>query len=210
MQGPARAGLNRVIVRSPRAAGSADVAPSAASARRSLHAHRSVTTSSRSTWRGQTFTQTGARPRENPIAHERQIRVITATVVIESPTHAGGVVVRGDGTERAFCWSPPAASRVTGCFPRATLKPAKPSKQAAVREVEEEAGVVATVGAPIGRRIPNARGLVRAQFFLMTFVSEGAPRRRPPPAWFTADEAQQALLYEDARMLDRASAAKCA
>ena len=68
--------------------------------------------------------------------------------------------------------------------------------------MEEEAGVVATVGEPVGTlEFRNARGMVRAQFFLMRFVSEGPPRENRRRAWFTVEEARQALVYEDSRML---------
>jgi len=75
-------------------------------------------------------------------------------------------------------------------------------EQAAIREVEEEAGVVATINEPVGSlEFRNARGPVRAQFFVMTFVSEEEPRENRRRAWFTAEEARQALGYEDSRLL---------
>jgi hypothetical protein len=43
--------------------------------------------------------------------------------------------------------------------------------------------------------------MVRAQFYLMRFVSEGPSRENRRRAWFTVDEARQALVYEDSRML---------
>jgi diadenosine hexaphosphate hydrolase (ATP-forming) len=87
-------------------------------------------------------------------------------------------------------------------FPKGHIEPGENVEQAAIREVEEEAGVIATVGEPIGTlEFRNARGVVRAQFFVMAFVSEDAPREGRRRGWFTAEEARQALGYEDSRML---------
>ena len=55
---------------------------------------------------------------------------------------------------------------------------------------------------PLGAsQYKTARELVRAQFFLMHYVSEEKPGEGRRRAWFTAAEAQRALLYEDARLL---------
>jgi mutator protein MutT len=123
-------------------------------------------------------------------------------LVIESPTHAGGVVVRrtGDGPRVLLV----TARRQPGqwVFPKGHIEPGETPEQAAVREVEEEAGVTAAVADPIGTlEFRNARGVVRAQFYLMTFIGEGPPREGRRRGWFTADESRQALGYEDARML---------
>ncbi len=123
-------------------------------------------------------------------------------LLIASPTHAGGVVVRGRGAELRVLLVTAKYQANQWVFPKGHIEPGETAEQAAVREVEEEAGVVAAIGAPIGTlEFRNARGMVRAQFFVMTFVSEGAPREGRRRAWFTADEARQALNYEDSRML---------
>jgi 8-oxo-dGTP pyrophosphatase MutT (NUDIX family) len=87
-------------------------------------------------------------------------------------------------------------------FPKGHIETGETVEQAAVREVVEEAGVAAIVVSPIGAsEYKTARELVRAQFFLMRYVSEERPGEGRRRAWFTAAEAQRALLYEDARLL---------
>ena len=123
-------------------------------------------------------------------------------VVINAPTHAGGVVVRDDGPVRRFLLVTARRQPGQWVFPKGHIETGETVEQAAVREVVEEAGVEATVVSPIGAsEYKTARELVRAQFFLMRYVSEEQPGEGRRRAWFTAAEAQRALLYEDARLL---------
>ena len=123
-------------------------------------------------------------------------------LLIDSPTHAGGIVVRGRGDELRVLLVTARRQPNQWVFPKGHIEAGETVEQAAIREVEEEAGVVATVAEPIGTlEFRNARGVVRAQFFVMGFVSEGQPRENRRRAWFTAEEARQALTYEDSRML---------
>jgi 8-oxo-dGTP pyrophosphatase MutT (NUDIX family) len=123
-------------------------------------------------------------------------------VVIDSPTHAGGVVVRDDGPVRRFLLVTARRQPGQWVFPKGHIEEGETPEVAAVREVVEESGVVATVVSPLGAsQYKTARELVRAQFFLMHYVSEEKPGEGRRRAWFTAAEAQRALLYEDARLL---------
>ena len=123
-------------------------------------------------------------------------------IIIPSPTHAGGVVVRRDGPELRFLLVTARRQPGLWVFPKGHIESGETPEQAAVREVLEEAGVQATVVAPIGAtEFRSARGPVRAQFYLMDFVSENGPGEDRRLAWMTADEARRALIYEDARLL---------
>ena len=123
-------------------------------------------------------------------------------IIIPSPTHAGGVVVRRDGPEPRFLLVTARRQPGLWVFPKGHIEVGETPEQAAVREVVEEAGVEATVVAPIGAtEFRSARGPVRAQFYLMDFVSETTPGEDRRLAWMTADEARRALIYEDARLL---------
>ena len=125
-----------------------------------------------------------------------------ARLTIDSPTHAGGVVLRGRGATLRILLVTAKRQPNQWVFPKGHIEAGETVEEAAIREVEEEAGVIATVNEPVGSlEFRNARGLVRAQFFLMTFVSEEEPRENRRRAWFTAEEARQALGYEDSRML---------
>jgi 8-oxo-dGTP pyrophosphatase MutT (NUDIX family) len=123
-------------------------------------------------------------------------------ILIPSPTHAGGVVVRQEGDHLTFLLVTARRQPSLWVFPKGHIESGETVEQAAVREVLEEAGVEATVVAPIGAtEFRNARGQVRAQFYLMDFVSEGTPGENRRRIWATADEARRALIYEDARLL---------
>ena len=126
----------------------------------------------------------------------------SGTVVIEAPTHAGGVVVRHEDGVAKFLLVTARRQPGQWVFPKGHIEPGETPEQAAIREVLEEAGVEARVGPPIGATAyKTTRGLIRAQFFLMDFVSEGSPGEDRRRAWLTDHEAQRALLYEDARLL---------
>jgi mutator protein MutT len=122
--------------------------------------------------------------------------------LLENPTHAGGVVVRRVGSDLRVLLVTATRQAHQWVFPKGHIETGETPEQAAIREVEEEAGVVAAVNEPIGTlEFRNARGMVRAQFYLMTFVSEGPPGEDRRRGWFTVDEARHALGYEDSRML---------
>jgi 8-oxo-dGTP pyrophosphatase MutT (NUDIX family) len=122
--------------------------------------------------------------------------------LLPSPTHAGGIVVKGRGSELRVLLVTAKRQPSQWVFPKGHIEDGETVEQAAIREVEEEAGVIAEVLSPIGTlEFRNARGPVRAQFYLMTFVSEGPPREDRRRGWFTAAEAKRALSYEDSRML---------
>lgn len=130
-------------------------------------------------------------------------------VVIEEPTHSGGVVVRDDGPVRRFLLVTARRQPGQWVFPKGHIETGESVEEAAMREVLEEAGVEAIVVSPLGStEYKTARELVRAQFFLMRYVSEERPGEGRRRAWFTAAEAQRALLYEDARMLIARAAAQ--
>src|SRR6186713_295560 len=110
-------------------------------------------------------------------------------LLIDAPTHAGGVVLRGRGSELRVLLVTAKRQPNQWVFPKGHIETGETVEEAAIREVEEEAGVIATVNEPVGSlEFRNARGLVRAQFFLMTFVSEEEPRENRRRAWFTAEE----------------------
>ena len=123
-------------------------------------------------------------------------------IIIPSPTHAGGVVVRLDGKELKFLLVTARRQPGLWVFPKGHIEAGETPEQAAVREVAEEAGVDATIVTAVGAtEFRSARGPVRAQFYLMEFQAEGSPGENRRRAWMTADEARRALIYEDARLL---------
>jgi 8-oxo-dGTP pyrophosphatase MutT (NUDIX family) len=123
-------------------------------------------------------------------------------VEIAEPTHAGGVVVRRDGPTPRFLLVTARRQPSQWVFPKGHIESGESATDAAIREVMEEAGVEARVVGPLGAtEFLTARGIVRAQFYLMTFVAEGPTGEGRRRVWLTAAEAQRALPYEDTRLL---------
>jgi ADP-ribose pyrophosphatase YjhB (NUDIX family) len=121
---------------------------------------------------------------------------------LQPPTHAGGVVVRRDGTELRFLLVTARLQPNQWVLPKGHIEAGETAEQAAVREVKEEAGVDATVVSALGLiEFRGREGDVRSQFFLMEFTAEGPLEERRRRVWMTAADAQRAIPYEDARRL---------
>jgi 8-oxo-(d)GTP phosphatase len=121
---------------------------------------------------------------------------------------AGGVVLRdgADGREvlvvhrvRYDDWS----------LPKGKLDPDETAEAAAVREVEEETGVTATLGQPLGSSHYEVNGRPkRVRWFRLHLVA-GDPSQRPADAevdraaWWPVDVALAGLSYAHERRLLR-------
>ena len=90
-------------------------------------------------------------------------------------------------------------------FPKGHIEPGESAADAALREVEEEAGVVAELIEPVGRpqEFQSGKEQVSVQYFLMRARSESASSEGRDKQWFSIDEALRALSFEDARQLVR-------
>lgn len=120
----------------------------------------------------------------------------------DSPTHAGGVVVRRDGPQPRFLLVTTRRSPGEWVLPKGHIEAGETPLQAAVREVLEESGVTAVAGEHLGDLEYNTpRGRIRARFFAMAFQSEVEPGESRERAWVTADEARRRLRWDDARRL---------
>lgn len=96
-------------------------------------------------------------------------------------------------------------------LPKGHIEKGETDREAAVREVLEEAGVTAIAGEALGDLDYGiARGPIRARFFLMTFQSEAEPGESRERAWLRPDEAMRRLRWDDARDLVRRAAAAMA
>ncbi len=119
-----------------------------------------------------------------------------------APSHAGGVVVRtGEGPARYLLVS---ARRAPDewVLPKGHIEPGETADATAVREVLEEAGVVASAGPSLGIiEFQNWRGHVRAEFFLMRYEGERDALEGRRLAWMPVDEALVALGFENMRRL---------
>lgn len=118
---------------------------------------------------------------------------------------AGGVVFRPDGAVLVL-----RHIEGTWVFPKGHIDPGETALGAALREVEEEAGVVTRCPDPdfwVTTRYENARGVPRAitWFWLLT-EAEGPTLREalfPEGGFYPAAEARARLSFgEDRRLLD--------
>ena len=115
-------------------------------------------------------------------------------------SHAGGVVARTIDGERKYLLVE--ASRRPGqwVLPKGHIEPGETPEEAAVREVEEEAGVRAVVVARAGENeYAVDKEPVRVVFFLMRYLGEASRQEDRDVAWRRYDEALRLLRFDDTR-----------
>jgi 8-oxo-dGTP pyrophosphatase MutT (NUDIX family) len=119
-------------------------------------------------------------------------------------THAGGVVHRDSPNGPEYLIVRARRDPSAWVLPKGHIEPGETPEDAAVREVEEEAGCRAAVVAPLGRL---AFGGVRTQFYLMRFEREVEALESREIYWGPVDEARRRLTFADTRdLLARAHA----
>lgn len=119
-----------------------------------------------------------------------------------SPTHAGGVVVRRDGPLLRYLVVTSNTESGSWVLPKGRIEEGEQPSEAARREVLEEAGVKAQVREALDvLEFVGRRGFVRAQYFLMEFVSDGAPCEDRDQKWLPLAEALEALPYPQTQEL---------
>ena len=123
-------------------------------------------------------------------------------------THAGGVVARIVNGERHYLIVEASRSRGLWVLPKGHIEPGETPEAAAVREVEEEAGVRATIVAPAGESEYVAAGKpVRTIFYAMKYEGDTTTAEDRARAWHGYDEALNLLPFENLRrVLTRAHA----
>ena len=78
--------------------------------------------------------------------------------------------------------------------------------QTAIREVEEETGVIAQIIAPLHKiEFEINRHLVRAKFFLMQFAAQGVGMEKRETRWVAVETALTLLTHEQNRELLRSA-----
>lgn len=114
-------------------------------------------------------------------------------------THAGGIVARETGGKRDYLLVK--ARRTSDwVFPKGHIEAGESPGQAAVREVAEEAGVLAAVvGVAGSSRFYNGRERVVVSWFLMRYLGEARSDERRDVCWCPYDAAQQLLKHDNLR-----------
>jgi 8-oxo-dGTP pyrophosphatase MutT (NUDIX family) len=115
-------------------------------------------------------------------------------------THAGGVVFRTVDGERKYLLVESSKNPGEWVLPKGHIESKETPDAAAVREVEEEAGVRAAVVARAGDSEYAVAGQpVRVVFFLMRYQGETSRQEDRALAWRRYDEALRLLRFDDAR-----------
>lgn len=115
-------------------------------------------------------------------------------------SHAGGVVARTVNGEREYLIVEASTSRGVWVLPKGHIEPGETAEAAAVREVEEEAGVRAAIVAPAGESEYVAGGrLVRTIFFLMRYQAEITRTEERGRAWHRYDDALRLIPFDNLR-----------
>jgi 8-oxo-dGTP pyrophosphatase MutT (NUDIX family) len=124
-------------------------------------------------------------------------------------THAGGVVCKADGRAIKYLLVRPKRAPDEWVFPKGHIEKGESIEQTAVREVEEETGVIAQAVAPLGMIEFKVNGKsVRAQFLLMQFVSQQASSEEREIKWAQFERALRLLTHAQNRSLLRSAERK--
>ncbi|TDH19738.1 NUDIX domain-containing protein [Segetibacter sp. 3557_3] len=120
------------------------------------------------------------------------------------PTHAGGVVYREIDGRKEYLVVTARRFRFIWVLPKGHIKRTEPDERAALREVQEESGVIAAIERKLGnatRRRWNFERQVVA-FFLMRFIdvaNDNGENRRV--AWLPLQKAIRKLWYADQKAI---------
>ena len=115
-------------------------------------------------------------------------------------SHAGGVVARTVGGEREYLLVEARRRRGEWVLPKGHIEPGETPEAAAVREVQEEAGVCAEVVARAGESEYGVEGqTLRVIFFLMRYQGEAGRREDRARIWHRYEDALRLLRFDDTR-----------
>jgi len=118
-------------------------------------------------------------------------------------THAGGIVYRGTEPNLEILLVSAKRNPRAWIFPKGHIEADETLEEAALREVEEEAGVVgeivASIGPPVEFDAPTEH--VRVQYFLIRMVTETPETDGRKKRWVPFDDAERLLTYDNTRNL---------
>lgn len=114
---------------------------------------------------------------------------------------AGGVVVRYEGASPVFLLVRSSDGK-NWLFPKGHVEPGETPELAALREVREEAGVEATVRAPLGRlQFPLGDRQIDVVFYLLEFSGFLKPQENREVRWCSYAEARDLLSFDDIKQI---------
>jgi mutator protein MutT len=117
-------------------------------------------------------------------------------------THAGGIVFqqRGEKVYYLIVRAKPDPSHWV--IPKGHIEPGEVPETAAVREIREEAGIIARVLEPLGTLDFTYRGKeISTIIYLMEYLEETLPQEEREFHWGPYDEVSGLLTFEDTRTM---------
>ncbi len=115
-------------------------------------------------------------------------------------THAGGIVYRRAGGDIRYLVCQASGGREHWVLPKGHIEQGERAEHAAIREVQEETGVLAEVQTAVGsRRFETQQETKHVRYFLMRFVGEEPSPERREVMWCSFEDALERLSFEDAR-----------
>jgi 8-oxo-dGTP pyrophosphatase MutT (NUDIX family) len=118
---------------------------------------------------------------------------------------SGAIVVRLDGKEPRVLLVTSKRNPQNWIFPKGHIEKGETAEAAALREVEEEAGVRGKLIGPAGVLEYRFLGVnARVEYFVAELTREtGAPEEGRARGWYSLDEAMERLSYKNTRKLLR-------
>ena len=119
---------------------------------------------------------------------------------------AGAIAARVDGPEPLFLLVSARKSKGNWIFPKGHLEKRETHEQAALRELQEEAGVTGSLAGAVGTSTYwSGKEHVEVTYFLVLADGPGAPGEGRQLQWRPFAAARATLTFADARgLLDRA------
>jgi 8-oxo-dGTP pyrophosphatase MutT (NUDIX family) len=115
---------------------------------------------------------------------------------------AGAVVVRLDGAEPRYLMVKARRDPRVWIFPKGHIEDGETAEETALRETQEEAGVIGRVLAPIGALEFESGGRpLPVEYFLVELLGDASWSERRQFVWGTYDETLGRIEFENARRL---------
>jgi 8-oxo-dGTP pyrophosphatase MutT (NUDIX family) len=120
---------------------------------------------------------------------------------------AGALAVRRNGSDVEVLVARSKKNPREWIFPKGHIEAGESAADAAIRELQEETGVVGEVVRPIGVSTFWAdRGEVEITYFLVRFIRTGPPAESRQKRWVAFDEAKRLITFPDGPQLIDAAA----